>query len=140
MLVSGSRGGDRNLIDGGLFLKRAPLHSWFFRIASVLGAGCVLADIFLIWRYYSLLPAGVVVILGVFVGVQAVYQWWRAIKYYAQIRHLCAQNPQADTGEQFPRDDALRLAAGGITDLLFYGYGMTLVTLIMMGLILAHSR
>lgn len=128
------------MMDGGLFLAKAPMHSWYFRIASVLGFGCVLADIFLIWRYYSLLPVGVVVILGVFVGVQAAYQWWRALKYYAQIRHFCAQNPRTNIGEQSPRNDALRLAAGGITDILFYGYGMTLVALIVLGLVLAHAR
>jgi len=46
------------------------------------------------------------------------------------------QQEEAEDGT--PVDAALRIAAGGLTDLLFYSYGMLIVALAIVWLLLKH--
>ncbi len=68
--------------------------------------------------------------LSVMVGLQVIYQWIRSLRYYARIRRLYAmatkddKNPISEITET-----ALQTAVGGITDMLFYYYGIVIVEL-----------
>lgn len=128
----------RGLVDGQAFLKGSPFHSGYFLIASAIGFISVTIDVYLIIRYWKTLNAYVAIVLGVLIGVQLAYQWWRALRYYSHIRDLYSRRSEDEAKEGTSLDAALRVAAGGLTDILFYCYGMNLVTLILIGAIFKH--
>ena len=128
----------RTFLDGRRFMTDSPFRSGYFVVASVAGLGAVLTDAYLIVRHWQTLNEGVVITLGIVIGVQLIYQWWRTLRYYSQIRKLDATKAEGEAKEGTPLDGALRLATGGLTDILFYCYGMTLVALILIGVLLTH--
>jgi hypothetical protein len=101
-----------------------------------LGFGALVTDIVLLVRYHYLLDAIASVALGVLVGVQLLYQWWRTLRYCARIRTLYSMKSADEAKEGSPLDLAIRIATGGLTDLLFYCYGITLVMLVVVGVLL----
>ena len=127
----------RTFIDGRCFLTRSPFRSMYFIVATILGSVAVVVDVYVIYRHRQTLNRYVAIVM-ILIGVQAIYQWWRCLRYYSKVRKLYAMKSENETECGPPLDVALRIAAGGLTDLLFYCYGMTLASVILIGVLLAH--
>ena len=69
------------------------------------------------------------------VGSARVSPFSRVLKEFATEPSM-KQQEEAEDGT--PVDAALRIAAGGLTDLLFYSYGMLIVALAIVWLLLKH--
>ena len=128
----------RGFIDGHIFFENSPFSSRYFRIASFVGLVSVVVDVYLIVEHWHALNIIVTVLLGAQIGVQLIYQWWRTWSYYSKIRKLYSMKSEEEAKEGSPLDLALRIAAGGLTDGLFYSYGMTLVALFIIGILLTR--
>lgn len=128
----------RNFVDGRIFLTGSPFRSVYFVVATVVGLVSAVIDVYLLVRHWQTLNAYIVNALGILIGVQLVYQWVRTLRYYSNIRKLYTVKSEVEAMEGTPLDVALRIATGGLTDMLFYCYGMTLVALITIGVLLTH--
>jgi hypothetical protein len=128
----------RAFLDGRCFLRNGPLQSGYFLVASLVGLVAFVADGYLIYRQWSVPHMMGMCGLAGLIGIQIVYQWWRALRYYAMIRKLYSLRTQTEAQDGTPLDAALRIATGGLTDILFYSYGMLIVSLAIIGLILRH--
>lgn len=126
------------LLDGGVFLANSPFRSAYFLVISIVGCGIVAVNTYIICRHWNTLPLSVIVVLGVFISVHTVYQWWRALRYYSKIRALYGEVNSQEVKSMAPHEAALRIAAGGIADILFYSFGMTLITLGIIASTLTH--
>ena len=128
-----------NSIDGRTFLNGSPMRSIYFRIVTVLGLCIVTIDGYILVRYWRIVPAALVSLLGVLIGVQTVYQWWRALYYYRLIRQI--YNAEiAKGGNPESNGAALSIAAKALTDMLFYSFAMILLLLIVVELFLVHHH
>jgi len=58
--------------------------------------------------------------------------------YFSRIRKLYSMVSKENGIEDHPLEIALRLATRGLTDILFYCYGMLLVALVLIGVLLGH--
>jgi hypothetical protein len=85
--------------------------------------------VYIIYRHWNAMSGNMIALLGVFIGVQTIYQWRRVMIYYAKLRKLYAVAMEEGIATGSPLDVALRTAAGGIVDLLFYDFGTRLVSL-----------
>jgi hypothetical protein len=128
----------RTFMDGRSFLIDSPFRSGRFWIVTALGLGAFATDILILILFRHLLSVYIIAGLAVLVGVQIVYQWWRILRYYARIRSLYSMKSADEAEEGSPLDLALRVAAGGLSDLLFYCFGMALIMLVVLGAFLAH--
>ncbi len=126
------------LLDGRMFLTNSPFRSWHFLGTSVVGLGILVMDTYILCRHWHTLSLGVIVVLGVFIGVHTIYQWWRALLYYSKIRQLHNMEISQENNDISPQETVLRIAAGGITDILFYSFGMTFIALIIIASTLSH--
>ena len=137
MFVSGL-GELRNFLDGRKFLSTTPFRSGYFMVISVSGLLALVANSYVAYRLWLTISTQAGLLLGILVGIQIVYQWWRALRYYNVIRRLYSMRTGSDAAEGSPLDAALRIAIGGLTDILFYSYGTLLVTPIVIGALLRH--
>jgi hypothetical protein len=128
----------RSFIDGRKFLSGFPLGSAYFVVVSLVGLAAVVADVYILSRHWHTLGSFGVIILAVLIGVQLIYQWSRTLRYYSRVRELYLRKSDEEAQDGSPLDLALRIAAGGLTDLLFYCYGMTLLALILVGALLTR--
>lgn len=119
--------------EGRSFPAAWPFGSVSLVVVSILGFAAVTVDVYLIFRYWNTAPAFVAPILAIPIGVQLVYQWWRVMRYRAKIRDLYPKD--SDYGS--PLDLAVRVAAEGMIDILFFSYGITTVALILIGFLLS---
>lgn len=127
------------LLDGRMFLANSPFRSWHFLGISVVGLGILIMDTYVLCRHWQTLPLSDVVALVVFIGVHTIYQWWRALLYYSKIRQLHSSMEISQEGNDMsPQETALRIAAGGVTDILFYSFGMTFIALGILASTLRH--
>ncbi len=108
-----------------------PFRQASFAAAAALGLICVAADVHLICRYVNTAPQYVVLTLSFPIGIQLVYQWWRALRYRAKLRELYKASVQTSC-----IDVVVRVAAAGIIDTLFYSYGIAIFALILVGALL----
>jgi hypothetical protein len=123
-------------VDGRPFLIGSPFTSIFFCVAS--GLGLVSVGVLVYVVYHGSSVPGLSIILIVLVGLQLVYQWWRALRYYSRVRELYSVKSEIETQDSSPLELALRIATGGLTDLLFYCYGISLTMLVIIGVLLKH--
>jgi len=128
----------RSFIDGRCFLTGSPFRSAWFWVITALGIGALVTDVVLLIQYHHLLDSNASVALGALVGIQLLYQLWRTLRYYARIRTLYSMKSADEAKEGSPLDLAIRIATGGLTDLLFYCFGITLVMLVVAGVLLMH--
>jgi hypothetical protein len=128
----------RTFVDGRRFLTGSPFRSVYFVVASALGFVAVTVDVYVIYRHRQTLNIYVALVLGILIGVQIIYQWWRTLRYYSKLRKLYAMRSEEEAKVGTPLDIALRITAGGLTDILFYCYGMTLASLVLIGVLLTH--
>ena len=126
-----------NFIDGRGLLTRSPFRSGYFVVASLMAVGCLLASAYIICRYWRAMGVYNAFVLGSLISVEQIYQWWRALRYYAKLRELYSGS-DVEMREGSPLGIALRVAAGGIVDLLFYSYGTILFILILIGVLLGR--
>lgn len=126
-------------IDGRALLTTTPLRSKAFLFITAVGSVAVVLDAYIIFRYYQILPAVVSSALACLVGVQLIYQWWRALRYYSKVRRLYAEQVRSGSVGHNYRDAALETALVGIADLLFYSYAIMLVTLVVLVRALARA-
>jgi hypothetical protein len=128
----------RSFLDGRRFLKDSPFRSGYFWVVSAMGLAAILVDAYILYRHWQSLNVFVAILLGVPIGAQLIYQWLRTLRYYSRVRELYLRKSDEEAQDGSPLDSALRIAAGGLTDLLFYCYGMTLVALILVGALLTR--
>jgi hypothetical protein len=128
----------RNFVDGRIFLTDSPFRSAYFMVATVVGLVSAVIDVYLLFRHWQTLNVYIVLVLGILIGVQLVYQWVRTLRYYYNIRKLYTVKSEVEAKEGTPLDIALRIATGGLTDTLFYCYGMILVEVITIGVLLTR--
>ncbi len=127
-----------NFIDGRGLLTKSPFRSWYFLLVTVLCLGSIMIVAYLIYMHWQALGLGAICFLVVFICVQAINQWWRALRYYSRLRKLYAAETDGEAKARSPLDIALRIAAGGITDLLFYSFGTTICSLILIRFLLTR--
>lgn len=125
-----------SVIDGRTSLVGSPFRSIFFCIATIVGFISVSLDAYLVYRYWKFLGANTTIVLAVLIGVQLIYQWLRIWRYNSRIRELYSMRSESEAQEGTPLDVALRISLGGLTDVLFYSYGMTLLALTIIGALL----
>jgi hypothetical protein len=127
-----------NYLDGRVLLTKSPTRSGYFVNASIPCFGAVLAAAYLVFTYHRVMTANFIVVLCVYIGLQAFYQWWRCVRNLNRVRQLYASvsEDQRVPGTQI--DLALRVATGGMVDLLFYGSLMTICSLALIWALLRH--
>ena len=130
----------RSFLDGRSFLEGAPFRSGYFVITSVVGMGALLGDAYLVYRCWPMRNGLAVLGLAGLIAIQIIYQWWRIWRYYAVIRKLYSRKRLAEAEDGTALDAALRIAAGGLIDILFYSYGMVIVALAIIGLLLMRLQ
>ena len=123
-------------IDGRCFLADSPFRSAHFLVVTALGLSAVVVDIAILYRNRHAAHEHSLVLAGILVAIQLIYQWWRALRYYSKVRSLYAQRLGDEAREGSPLDLALRTATGGLADLLFYCYGIALVLLVFICLLM----
>jgi hypothetical protein len=128
----------RGRLDGRCFLTDSPFHSAYFVIATAVGLGAVGLDLYLLVHRWQAMNRHFAMILGALIGLQLIYQWWRTLRYYSQVRQLYSMRPEGEAKEGTPLDLALRISAGGLTDLLYYFYGTILLALVLIEGLLTH--
>jgi len=128
----------RNFLDGRKLLSAKPFQSGYFVVTGMTGVAALLANSYVAYKLWLTISHQAALILGALVGLQIVYQWWRALRYYGVIRRLYAMKSDLEATENSPLDAAIRIAVGGLTDILFYCYGMLLVTSIVIGALVRH--
>jgi hypothetical protein len=112
----------------------SPFRSLSFVVASILGLCAVMIDVYLICRYWHTAPAQVAPMLALPIGLQLIYQWWRALRCRRKIQELYSK--ASDDGS--PLDVAVRVAAEGMIDVLSFSYGITFFALMLIGLLLSR--
>jgi hypothetical protein len=127
-----------NFSDGRAFLLRSPFRSMHFLIVSSVGGACLVMVVYLLSSYKQILTAPTRMTIAVLIGLQIIYQWWRILRYYSRIRQLYSIRLEGEAKVETPLDMGLRIAAGGLIDMLFYCYGMTFVLLFVIGVLLSH--
>ena len=127
-----------NFPAGRGLLMGSPFRSVNFLIASVVAAGAVVVDVYLLYRHWQTLTAYTVMILSALIGVQLIYQWWRVLRCYGRIQELYSKASDEGVNEGANLDAAVRVATGGMTDVLFFSYGIALSALILVGVLLTR--
>ena len=127
-----------NFLDGRSFAAGSPFRSLSFLVTSIVGLGSVVVDVYLIYRHWHTAPAYVAPILGIPIGIQLIYQWWRVLRYRAKIREIYSKGSDEEVKEGSPLDVAARVSARGMIDLLFFSYGITVFALILIGVLLSR--
>jgi hypothetical protein len=103
-----------------------------------LGFITLATDVYLIWRFRYALRINVAIVLALPIGLQLIYQWWRALRYFRKVRELYSAKLDYEAKDGTPLDAALRVATGGISDILFYCYGIELMSLVVIWWLLKH--
>jgi hypothetical protein len=129
---------DRSFVDGHSFIAGSPFRSAYFLAASIVGLALVVTDAYLVYRHWQTTPIGVGLTLGILIGIQSLYQWWRILRYREKIRSLCSKGQDKDAAEANSIPESVRVATGGMIDALFFSYGITLVSLILIGFLLTR--
>jgi hypothetical protein len=126
-----------NFTDGRGLLTRSPFRSGQFIVTSLVALGSILVDGYIIYRHWRTPGVYAALILIVLIGVQLLYQWLRALRYYAKLRDLCSGSDD-EIRACSPLGIALRVAAGGMINLLFFSFGTILLALILIGVLLTR--
>jgi len=126
----------RSFVDGRSFIAGSPFRSAHFLAASIVGLASVVTDAYLVYRHWRTAPIGVLLILGILIGVQSLYQWWRILRYRRKIRALCSNGAGEDAVEATSIPESARVAAGGMIEVLFFSYGITFVASILIAFLL----
>jgi signal transduction histidine kinase len=129
---------NRGFFDGRLFLASSPFRSGHFILTSVIGFGSIALVGFILWWHWQILNLFVKIILAVPIGAQIVYQWLRVRRYYSKIRELYSEISHEEAVAKSNLDEVLKIAVGGMTDILFYCYGMILCSLVVIAALLTH--
>jgi hypothetical protein len=124
---------DISFLEGRRLPAAWPFGLASFAVVSILGLCAIVIDVYLIYRYWQTAPENLILILSVSIGVQLAYQWWRVIRYRTKIRQIYPK----DSNSGSPLDLVVRVAAGGMIDVLFFSYGITIVALILIGFLLS---
>ena len=127
----------RGLLDGQRFLVQRPFRSGCFVVMSAVAVLCLLIDAVSVFHSTGAPNERLVLFLGIAIGLQVVALWRRAVRYYSHIRQLYASR-QLDVASNATLDLVIRIAAGGLTDLLFYSFGMLVTALVMVWGLLTH--
>lgn len=127
-----------NYLDGRVLLTKSPIHSGYFVNASIPCFGAVMLVIYLVLTYHQVMTANFIVLLGAYVGLHSFYQWWRCVRYLNRVRQLYTSVSEDQRSPGAQMDIALRTATGGIVDLLFFGSGMTICSLVLIWALLRH--
>jgi hypothetical protein len=130
----------KRFLDGRCFLDGHPLRSWRFVLVTVLGVVAIAVSIIFSYIHQDASRHRFAWIgFATVFSIQLVSQWFRALRYYSRIRSLCSGS-KADTAERGANDLALRIAAGGLTDFLYYYYGLALTILVFLILFTHHQK
>jgi len=128
----------QSFINGRCLLTRSPFRSGHFVFVSAMAVASIALVAYILCRYWHELNAFVAIVLAFPIGSQLLYQWLRALRYYSKIRELYSKRPAEDVLKGNSDEEALSIAVGGITDVLFYCYGMILCSLAIIAALLAH--
>lgn len=126
-----------NFTDGRGLLTRSPFRSGLFIVTSSVALGSILVDAYIIYRHWRTAGVYAALILSTLIGLQLIYQWLRALRYYAKLRDLYAGSDE-EIRAGSPLGIALRIAAGGMVNLLFFSFGTILLALILIGVLLTR--
>jgi hypothetical protein len=99
--------------------------------------GAILVDAYIIYRHWRTAGVYAALILSTLIGVQLIYQWLRVLRYYAKLRDLYSGSDE-EIRAGSPLGVALRIAAGGMINLLFFSFGTILLALILIGVLLTR--
>jgi hypothetical protein len=121
---------ENGVIDGGRFLSGSAFRSPRFVLLTALAFGVVVVDFLTLYLNRRAEHALSFALIGGLAAVQLLHSWWRILWFYSKIRSLyAAAKLEREVREGSSLDLALRTAAGGLADLLFYCYGTILMLL-----------
>jgi hypothetical protein len=126
-----------NFTDGRGLLTTSPFRSGQFIVTTLVAMGSILVDAYIVYRHWRTAGVYAALILSILIGVQLIYQWLRALRYYAKLRDLYS-GPDEGIRAGSPLGVALRIAAGGMINLLFFSFGTILLALILIGVLLTR--
>lgn len=126
-----------NFTDGRGLLTKSPFRSGQFIVTSLVALGSILVDAYIVYRHWRSAGVYAALILSALIGVPLIYQWLRALRYYAKLRDLYSRSDD-ETRASSPLGMALRVAAGGMINLLFFSFSITLLALILIGVLLTR--
>ena len=127
-----------NYPDGRTLLTKSLIRSGLLVNASVPCLGAVAIVVYLVLIYHRLMTANFIVALCGYIGLQAFYQWWRCVRILKRVRQLYASVPEDERIPGTQMDLALRIATGGMIDVLFLGSLMTICSLVLIWALLRH--
>jgi hypothetical protein len=107
-------------------------------MVSIEALGVVLLNVYLICRYWRVFPSYAVLLLCIPIGIQSIYQWLRALRYYTRVRALYYGRPTEEITPDAHPDVALQTAIGGMTDVLSHSYTMVLLAQVLIWALLAR--
>jgi hypothetical protein len=93
---------------------------------------------YLIHRHGDAIPGNFALTLALWIGLQTLIQWVRALRYYSRMRELYKAEAREGLTANSPLERALRIASGGIAELLFNSFLITLIALFMIMKLLTH--
>lgn len=130
---------DSGVTDGGRFLSTSAFRSARFLVLTALGFAAIVFDLSILFLNRRAEHFSSLVVIGLVVAAQLLQSWWRILVFYSTIRSLyAAATVEGEVREGSPLDLALRTATGGMTNLLFYCYGIALMLLVLVGLLAKH--
>jgi hypothetical protein len=118
----------RGPIDGPKFFLESPFRSGYFLAATAVSLVGVFTALFILyaeWQRLSTFQAAVIWTVGYGLSVT----WWRAYRYTKRGRGLYLDGSITEVEPGSPLEIALGIAAGAITEILFFGSGATMLLL-----------
>jgi hypothetical protein len=132
---------DSGVTDGSRFLSGSAFRYPRFLVLTALGFAVLVFGLTTLFLNRHAEHSGSLVVIGLGVAALLLQSWWRILMLYSTIRSLyAAAKLEGEVREGSSLDLALRTAAGGLADLLFYCYGIALMLLVLVGLLAKDLR
>lgn len=124
--------------EGRNILIRSPFRSKYFVTGSIFALGSMAASVYLICRHWKALGVYGSVMLGLCIGLQALYQWLRALRCYWKLRELCSETSHGEVSVESCLVSVLKISELGVYNLMLYSGGLALFALIIIGTLLRY--
>jgi len=119
-------------------IANSPLRALQFLVVCGVGVACIVLDLYLLHKYRRMLSANDFIYLGVLIGIQWVGQFGVAMNCYSRIRDLLSSHNEKGGEPSIPLQEALQVAERGMTNVLFFSFGTSLLMLHYVGVLFAR--
>jgi hypothetical protein len=127
----------RGDIEGRIFFSRSPFQSGYFLVASAVCFGCVILDVFILYRNWLYLSMGTAACLTL-VGIGVASAWLRMYQRLGQIGELYISFYTVNGKPETHVDIMLGLAASMALDSIFFSVSTIVLLLGILQICLSH--